>query len=117
MTVLNPKRIKDILHPGKVPDIAWPTLLLVLTCLSVLTWVILGLYRNQLSPIVAMLVMTCCNFAIFTPMHDAAHGSIFSVNSGLRPLNDWVGIVCGFSFPLPFYAFKYLHLQHHKHTK
>lgn len=115
--MLNQKRVKELLLPAKVPDIAWPTLLLVASCFFVLTLVISSLYYDTIHRVVAVIVMTCCNFALFTPMHDAAHGSIFTVGSGYRILNDIVGVICGLAFPLPFYAFKYLHLQHHKHTK
>lgn len=114
MHILNPKKVKDIVT---VPDVAWPTLMVVATCLFIQGCVWYGLSKELLHPMLAVLVVTCTTFAVFTPMHDAAHGSIFTVNSGCRALNDVTGTISGLCFPLPYYAFKYLHLQHHKHTK
>lgn len=58
--------------------------------------------------IIAML--TLCSFVIFTPMHDAVHRSI-SKDS----MNTFIGAVSGICMTIPFPAFKYLHLQHHRH--
>jgi fatty acid desaturase len=38
------------------------------------------------------------------------------VRSGHRYLNDTVGVLSGLCFPIPYYAFKFLHLLHHKYT-
>jgi len=54
-------------------------------------------------------------YLAFTPMHDACHGSVAS-HPSLRFLNNAVGTACGALFPLPFAAFKRMHLLHHKHT-
>jgi beta-carotene hydroxylase len=58
----------------------------------------------------------CISAVVFTPMHDASHGSIATVGSGHRYINDAVGVIAGVCFPLPYYAFKCLHLLHHKYT-
>jgi ring-1,2-phenylacetyl-CoA epoxidase subunit PaaE len=62
------------------------------------------------------LVVTLCIFLAFTPMHDATHMSIATSASGMKWLNTAVGMACALSFGAPFHAFKYMHLQHHKHT-
>lgn len=49
-------------------------------------------------------------------MHDASHGSVATVRSGHRYINDTVGLLAGLCFPIPYFAFKYLHLLHHKYT-
>ena len=41
-------------------------------------------------------------------MHDASHGSIATVNSGHKYLNDVIGMMCSWAFPLPYYPFKYM---------
>ena len=114
MHILTQKRVKEIV---KVPDIAWPTIFVVVACYFFQGCVWYGLYNNLLHPAVAACLTIPIIYAAFTPMHDAAHGSIFTVASGYREMNDYVGILCSLCFPLPFFAFKYLHLQHHKHTK
>ena len=63
-----------------------------------------------------MVINTLATFYVFTPMHDGCHGSIATTSSGYRWLNDAIGFACSVMFPLPYHAFKYMHLQHHKHT-
>eukprot|EP00600_Ochromonadales_sp_CCMP1393_P006933 CAMPEP_0174954976 /NCGR_PEP_ID=MMETSP0004_2-20121128/728_1 /TAXON_ID=420556 /ORGANISM="Ochromonas sp., Strain CCMP1393" /LENGTH=171 /DNA_ID=CAMNT_0016202859 /DNA_START=685 /DNA_END=1198 /DNA_ORIENTATION=- len=48
------------------------------------------------------------------PDDDAAHGSIATRKYAY--LNSVVGHVAAMCFPVPFPAFKHLHLMHHKHT-
>lgn len=52
---------------------------------------------------------------MFTPMHDAAHGSVFNNAGGMRWANGLVGRIACLPFG-PYVAFRYIHLQHHKHT-
>ena len=98
----------------KVPAIAWPTLLLFLTCVCVQASVIWALHKSMLSEYVAFAINTMVVFVVFTPMHDAAHGSIGS--GSFRFINSIVGHLCGACFPIPFSAFRHLHLQHHRYT-
>lgn len=49
-------------------------------------------------------------------MHDASHGSVAIGGTPQRMLNEMVGICSGLCFPIPFGAFRHLHLVHHKHT-
>jgi beta-carotene hydroxylase len=101
---------------GPIPNIAWPTILLLLASYGGIVSSIY-LFRSHIISLLQMgTINTVMIFLMFTPMHDAAHGSIATVNSGCRWLNDFVGIVCGLAFPSPFPAFKYIHLQHHHHT-
>jgi hypothetical protein len=55
-------------------------------------------------------------YLAFSPMHDATHSSIATVKSGHGYLNYLVGSVSGWMFPMPFEAFKWMHLQHHIHN-
>jgi len=63
---------------------------------------------------IAAVFNTILIYAVFTPMHDAAHGSIATRKYAY--LNSVVGHVAAMCFPVPFPAFKHLHLMHHKHT-
>jgi len=51
-------------------------------------------------------------YALFTPMHDASHGSV----SRRKWVNEVVGRVCSLVLTAPFGAFRWAHLLHHKHT-
>lgn len=97
-----------------VPAIAWPTLVLVFVCVVSQVTIVILLHWKTVSNLVALIVNTVTIFAVFTPMHDSAHGSVASSQCGY--LNHFVGNVAAACFPLPFPAFKHLHLLHHKHT-
>lgn len=105
---------EDILKFAKIPQIAWPTVILALVCVSLEIFVIRQLYLNSISAWAATIANTIIIYASFTPVHDASHGSVAS-----RPysfLNTFVGNMAALCFPLPFPAFKHLHLLHHKYT-
>jgi beta-carotene hydroxylase len=95
----------------RVP-VAWPTLLL--TAATTLVWVgsTAGALMGVLPWWVAMLVNTAAACAAFTPMHDASHKSVGKA----RWLNEIVGRVSALPLLAPFGAFRWLHLEHHKHT-
>lgn len=93
-------------------ELAWPTLgLLVLslglwlgaTTAALLGWIpmALGVVANCIAAYVA-----------FTPMHDASHQAV-GTRSGL---NAVVGRLAAIPLLAPFLAFRYVHLEHHKHT-
>lgn len=96
-----------------IPDVAWPTV--ALFCVSAAGYLACA-YAGAVLGVSAWLVVplqVVLTYALFTPMHDAAHGSI----SGKYPLvNEVVGRLCGLAFAGPFPAFRFVHLQHHKYT-
>lgn len=104
----------QILKVAPVPSIAVPTVALFLFSMTIEVVVIYLLHTDSISPFTATLVNTWAIFTVFTPMHDAAHGSIANRNYSI--VNDIVGHMAGLCFPVPFPAFKHLHLLHHKHT-
>jgi fatty acid desaturase len=121
-----------------LPPIAWPTIALTV-CGAFLQFVVaVALHSNHLTSATACLLSSIAIFVLFTPMHDAVHGSIATSDSGWvcwfsydwfflwcysrltdvdqNSLNDIIGWICSWSFPAPYAAFKYCHLQHHAHT-
>ena len=103
---------------GAVPvvPVAYPTILLALCAL--ITYGATH-YLHHIGIIgygVALGLWTVSAYVSFTPMHDASHASIATRSSGLRWINDVVGHLCSFPLAAPYVAFRYLHLQHHKHT-
>ena len=97
---------------SRVPDVAWPTLALLLTCL--VAWIAaLGCLAWGWLPVpLAAVLATLASYATFTPMHEASHRSV-----GRAPgLAAVVGRVAGLPLLVPYPAFRYLHLEHHRHT-
>lgn len=97
-----------------VPLIAWPTVILALTACCVQVSTALALRRGIIPTWAAVAINTIAIYGSFTPMHDASHGSVACKQ--YRWLNRLIGMLASAAFPVPFTAFKYLHLQHHKHT-
>ena len=98
------------------PEIAWPTVLLCISC-WLTRFLILQAYLNSLiSTQIALILSTIIIFVSFTPMHDAVHGSVATVKGGQKWLNLAVGIISAWNFPIPYVGFKLLHLKHHKYT-
>lgn len=110
---ITPEMVKKTV---KIPKVAIPTLLLACLCIIVFLSANFCLLNKIISPYTCFIVNLVTIFAAFTPMHDAAHGSIATNDSGYRWLNTLVGYSMGCMFPLPYAAFKTLHLKHHKYT-
>jgi fatty acid desaturase len=98
----------------KLPVIAWPTVFLVVICVIADLSAVYLLLTEHISKYTACLINTIAIYALFTPMHDAAHGSVGYKQ--YRWLNDVVGHIAGAAFPVPFPALRHIHLQHHKYT-
>ncbi|MCB9588355.1 MAG: fatty acid desaturase [Polyangiaceae bacterium] len=62
--------------------------------------------------LVAVPLFFLAGFVAFTPMHDAAHKSVAKA----RWASELVGRFAGFVLLAPFPAFRWIHLEHHKHT-
>lgn len=96
----------------RAPRVAWWTLLLFVGCwvgwlggywLSVSGWVPVWL---------GVTLMGISAFGVFTPMHDASHKSV----ARAKWVNELVGRLSVLLLLAPFVAFRYMHLEHHKHT-
>ncbi len=55
-------------------------------------------------------------YLVFTPLHDASHGSIAGRVAGLKLPEKLIGWLAGSLLWAPFPAFQPLHLRHHSHT-
>jgi len=67
-----------------IPKIAFPTLILLAVCYTIHLTVILMHERRILQSQYAFMINSVSAFAVFTCMHDASHGSIATVSSGVR---------------------------------
>lgn len=96
------------------PGTSWPTVCLAGASLAL--WATAAwLAAARAWPWPATLPLSAlAAYAAFTPMHDAAHGS---VSRERRWLNEAVGWSCSSVFlVVPHGLFRFLHLRHHKHT-
>lgn len=102
-------RVRELL--SAVP-FAWPTVVLAAGCAAAFglaAWA--GLSGRVAWPLASALASLAA-FAAFTPMHDASHRAI--TRGGL--LEELVGRVMALLVLSPFPAFRFVHLEHHKHV-
>lgn len=96
----------------RAPKTAWPTVVLAASCVLATIAGVSGTIAGVVSPWLGAAIVFVAAFAAFTPMHDASHRSV----SRHRLLNEVVGRVCSAVLLSPYVAFRYVHLEHHKHT-
>jgi beta-carotene hydroxylase len=90
------------------PRIAWPTLFVLVAALAL--WAIAFALPGP-APL-AIALATLAAYAVFTPLHEAAHRSL----ARPRLVNEIAGRLASIPLLGPFPAVRYLHLEHHKHT-
>ena len=95
-----------------VPEVAWPTLLIWAGVLAGIIASIAAGASGALPAWAAFIASTAFAFWAFTPMHDAAHGSV----SRASWLNRWVGETSALVLGGPYAAFRHAHLTHHRFT-
>lgn len=96
----------------KSPRVAWPTIVFAVVTVFVWASTLTAFFVGAIPWSVALIISTIASFAVFTPMHDAAHNAI--ARQGW--VNELIGRVSAFILTAPFPAFRYLHLTHHRHT-
>jgi len=105
-----------VLEPGELrrPDTAWPTVLLAIFGIASYTSIaVIGIHRGW-GLLLTLPMSVLAAYVIFTPFHESTHGSVSCKH---RWLNDVVGWICGAPFVfVPYSIFRWIHLQHHKHT-
>ncbi len=97
-------------------EFAWPTVVLGIICVVgyiATPWMVL---QGQMSWIIGVPVMAVCVYAVYTVMHDSAHGAIAGRYRRVLWLNNAMGYLAGFVIGMPFTAHRYEHITHHRHT-
>ncbi len=96
---------------GRVP-LAPATL--AVTALALGAWLtgVVGGFTGALPAAAAVALAALGAYLSFTPMHDAAHRAV----GKSRLLNVAIGRLAALPLMGPFPAFRYVHLEHHKHT-
>lgn len=90
--------------------LAWPTVILAAVAFAL--WLTGGALVQSGHPIIGMLVAALGAYLSFTPLHDATHQAV----GRARWLNAVVGRISAVPLWAPFAAFRFMHLEHHKHT-
>jgi len=99
----------------KRPGVAWPTVALsILAVAGFMLSIELGRRSHGVPAKIGTIGgATVFAFMSFTPMHDAAHGSV-------APDSRWINTAVGYFSSLPFFGlyriFRAIHLIHHKYT-
>lgn len=99
---------------ASVPVFAWQEILLIAGCyLAVIASSALYL-TGGMPYLLAMVINALAIYAVFTPLHDATHGSL----SSNRRLNDLLGTIAAFPLVPGFTTglYRYLHMEHHRNT-
>lgn len=94
------------------PPLAVPTLLLAVAVLGGAVATMTALAVGAIPLPLGAVLMFIAGFAAFTPMHDASHKAV--ADRGW--INALVGRLCAVVLVVPFSAFRYIHLTHHRHT-
>lgn len=89
-----------------------PTLILYCCAIGAIYFSSWFAYTGALSYWHAALLNVVAIYAMYTVMHDAAHGIAHHV----KWLNDLMGRVCAFHEGITFQLFRLSHMQHHRYT-
>jgi len=100
---------RDLLQ---APRLSLPALAVAAGALFTWTATLVLLDRGALAVGWAAALATAAAFCAFTPLHEAAHRSI----ARARWVNAIVGRLAAIPLVGPFPAFRYVHLEHHRHT-
>lgn len=99
-----------------MPAIAWPTIFLaagLLAGFALSCWGgLIGVWPMWVSALVNAIII----YALYTPVHDAAHSAIVPRIKGLRWVNTAVGIACAAPLWMCFHEHRKVHFQHHART-
>jgi ring-1,2-phenylacetyl-CoA epoxidase subunit PaaE len=91
---------------------AWPTFILAVLTFTAWVATMFAHARGALPLGIAIPVQVALTFVAFTPLHDASHRAV-----ARNPfINEAVGWASALPLMSPFAAFRYVHLEHHKHT-
>ncbi|HYV46101.1 MAG TPA: fatty acid desaturase [Myxococcaceae bacterium] len=95
------------------PSFAWPTALFAISVWSVHGIAVWAAWTGRWHPAAVLAVASLCAYASFTVLHEGVHGSVC-----LKP--RWVNLVAMMLAALPLlapgWAFRFIHLEHHRHT-
>jgi beta-carotene hydroxylase len=113
--VSNEQQVQQVVirHIG---GFAWPTLLLLVSCVILYLACIGHLITEPTFSWWALAGISVCTYAIYTPIHEAVHGAVTGMSLERRWINEWVGYVAAQFLGISFTAHRRSHLKHHRST-
>jgi fatty acid desaturase len=95
------------------PRFAWPTALLAVVAWGAQGVALWAAWTGRWPAAAVVAVASLSAYASFTVLHEAVHGSLC-----LRPraINGVVARLAALPLMAPGWAFRFLHLEHHRHT-
>ncbi|MDG2461744.1 MAG: fatty acid desaturase [Luminiphilus sp.] len=99
-----------------IGGMAWPTLLLLVSCASVYLACVWYLLSEPAFSWWVLAGISVCSYAIYTPVHDAVHGAVTGMSVERRWINEWTGYVAAHVLGISFTAHRRSHLKHHRST-
>lgn len=101
---------------AEVAGIAWPTIILSLSVMSVFIASLFLAARGVVPVWLAALINIPCFFAAYTGFHETSHRNLHGRRGAMRWLNDVFGVLLGSMLLYPYSLHNYLHLTHHANT-
>lgn len=96
--------------------VGWPTIGLTVAVVGGYGAVFTAVALGQLPILWGAAINVVLGYLIFTPLHDASHGSIAGRKQSLKWLEKSIAWLAGSLLWAPYPAFQLLHLRHHSHT-
>jgi len=95
------------------PAVAWPTMLLGVGAWSAQGLALWGAWTGRWPALAVVVVASVAAYGSFTVLHEAVHGSLCLK---VRGINAVAARLAGLPLTAPGWAFRWLHLEHHRHT-
>ncbi|OUR95403.1 hypothetical protein A9Q84_16345 [Halobacteriovorax marinus] len=96
--------------------VALPTIMFFIVLFSAYMLTTYLGYTDQLPLKYCVLINSLLAYFLFTPMHEATHGSISGRNKRMKPVETLIGYLSGIPLFAPFPILKLQHLKHHANT-
>lgn len=97
-------------------EIALPTMLMAALVIVLFSYVLFSYANQDLSPLLAILLIGIITFASYTPLHEAVHGNVSGNNGKLKWLDKLVGYLLAPIMFISFTSHRKEHFMHHRYT-
>lgn len=94
----------------------WPTVVLCAVLVGTASTIVALVALGTLSPLVGGMLNLVVFHALFTPLHEAAHGNVSGRHARLAWVDSLVGHLSAVCLVASFEVFRTLHARHHRHT-
>ncbi|HVE84608.1 MAG TPA: fatty acid desaturase [Myxococcales bacterium] len=95
------------------PDVAWPTVLVALAAWTAQAVAFWAAWTGRWPPAAVVAVASVAAYFSFTALHESVHGSLCL---RARVVNGIVARLAAVPLMAPGWAYRFIHLEHHRHT-